>query len=86
VFSDERLSGGAELEDLSADGSSQPMSPGHLRELTFWERVFPYSSIPLWRFFCAFAILGVFLAWAGHHDRLRARERREIKRTSKHAV
>ena len=67
-------------------GSSQPMSPGHLRELTFWERVFPYSSIPLWRFFCAFAILGVFLAWAGHHDRLRARERREIKRTSKHAV
>lgn len=56
------------------------------RELTLWERVFPYSGIPLWRFVCAFVIFGLFLVWAGHHDRLRARERRAIKRTSKHAV
>jgi len=31
------------------------------RELTLWERVFPYGGIPLWRFVCAFAIFGLFL-------------------------
>ena len=54
-------------------------------ELSLWRRVFPYATIPLWRWLGGLLVFVAFASYAAHKERKRRAERAAVKHATSRA-